>query len=244
MAREPIDVSSWPSMVSVQCSRPVCDEWVAVIPEHANTARCGIHIAEDVGLTTNLNPEKPAHWFTANNPPPEPPVYPPSEHEGVTVRVENPDLTARCLDHRLDDPAGQIILYSLDPLDVTVAFGAHDHRHHNPTAWYIGGAGGADADICNPCGGGSKDKTPLPDGPRHDLCLRGNPRGGWGRNCPCTHDKPYMRGTKPGDRDIPGAVDRYRADLAARQPEPAPPPAPTIIANYLWDPEEEIDTDD
>jgi hypothetical protein len=182
----------------------------------------------------------PDHWFTAHNPPPAPAVYPPSINPPTGIRVSDPNVRALCLDH--PEPV-DLHLMSLDPDDIRLAYLLHDRLWHNPHGWLIGGPGGADGDVCNPCGGGARDKTPLvtvgPDGeeftgPRHDLCLRGKTRGR-GRDCPCQHDREYMRGLKPST-----AVDRLRADTQrATQPDPTPPPVidpPT--AGYLFDPED------
>lgn len=247
MAKDPIDTSSWPTMASVQCGGDGCDQWILVdrTPgiEFTGTGRCTGCLHARIGMPAVTTVDPPAHWFREHNPLPPDPVYPPSVDPPAGVRLGDPDVSAACTGNprtgRLDHgPLYPISLYSLDPADVAVAFGVHDHLWHRPRGWLIGGPGGADGDVCNPCGGGNKDKSRM-EQPRHDLCLRGNPRGGWGRNCPCTHDRPYMRGIKPDQADGAPAVQTVRDRLAATRPEPTPPPVATAF--YLFDPEEDPD---
>lgn len=62
----------------------------------------------------------------------------------------------------------------------------HDRVAHSEGVWLVGGPGGADEGVCAPCGGGSRDKTPLPGGPDHAKCLKGTSSGWYGR-CGCKH---------------------------------------------------------
>ena len=66
------------------------------------------------------------------------------------------------------------------------AFADHHRVAHEDGVWLVGGPGGADDNVCAPCGGGDRDKRPLPDGPDHSRCLRGQTRG-WGGRCGCLH---------------------------------------------------------
>lgn len=238
MAREPIDTSSRPSMRSVACAGD-CGEWIVIDSGFTGDGYCSKCLTLRVGLAAaGTTVEPPPQWFARNNPPPPFAVYPPGAPI-AGIRVADPDVAGYCLAH---DPPVSIHLMTLDPYDISLAYRMHDIMFHQPTRWLIGGPGGADGDVCNPCGGGDRDKNPLITvidgkefkGPRHDLCLRGNRRGGWGRNCPCQHDRPWMRGIKPDTPDRPV------------KPTPKPPASkpvvsepPVIITGYLFDPEEE-----
>lgn len=229
MAREPIDTSSRPSMRSVECGGE-CGEWIVIDAAFTGKGYCSKCLTQQVGMAaTGTAVAAPPQWFSRNNPPPPPPVYPPGAPI-AGIRVGDPDVAGYCLAH---DPPISIHLMTLDPYDIRLAYEMHDIMFHRPTRWLIGGPGGATGDICNPCGGGNKDKTKM-EQPRHDLCLRGNPRGGWGRNCPCHHDRPWMRGIKPDTPDRP-------VTPTPRPPanEPVVSEPPTIITGYLFDPEEE-----
>ena len=230
MADEPIDTSSRPSMTSVPCADE-CGSWIVVDRAFTGKGYCSNCLIARIGTTAGAVIAPPPQWSSKNNPPPPPAVYPPGA-DIAGIRVADPEVAGYCLAH---DPPVSIHLMTLDSHDITLAYRMHDIMHHRPTRWLIGGPGGADGDVCNPCGGGNKDKTRM-DQPRHDLCLRGNPRGGWGRNCPCRHDRPYMRGIKP------------EPDGRAASPTPKPPTAgpvvsdpPVIITGYLFDPEEGSD---
>jgi hypothetical protein len=249
VADDPIDTTDTP-FVNAECAG--CGTNVVAVPEHAATSfciECGRAAAEITHAWAVPVPVDPPELARPTYLPP-PAVYPPTEPtEGL--RVADPDVAGRCLAHPPASPESHIRLMSLDPDDIAVAFGIHDHLWHNPTGWLIGGPGGADGDICNPCGGGGKDKRPLTTvldngeaytGPRHDLCLRGNPRGGWGRNCPCQHDRPYMRGVKPDDAGSNRGVDRVQSILGAHRPPPVTA-KPAVAADFLWSPEEEQEAD-
>jgi hypothetical protein len=256
MADKKIDCSAWPSMTSVQCGGGNCNEWIIVDGAFTGTGYCSACLHARVGgdsLIVAVDP--PDAWFSAHNPGPPSAVYPPSPHTGIGIRTGDPDVAGRCLAHHLTDPAGDLRLLSLDPADIHIAMTLHRQQHHDPftvaggrpIGWLIGGPGGADGDICNPCGGGGKDKAPLVTtvggdtytGPRHDLCLRGNPRGGWGRNCPCTHDRPHMRGIKPGSPDPAARTVQHVQDIL--DDHHTPPAIPIPEQGYLFDPEEDTD---
>lgn len=232
MADQPIDTSSRPSMTSVPCADE-CGSWIVVDRAFTGKGYCTPCLIARIGSVAGATIEAPPQWFSKNNPPPPPAVYPPGA-DIAAIRVSDPDVAGYCLAH---DPPVSIFLMSLDPYDISLAYRMHDILYHAPTRWLIGGPGGATGDICNPCGGGNKDKTPMEGGPRHDLCLRGNPRGGWGRNCPCQHDRPYMRGIKPETGDRPARPAPVKPTAA----EPVVSDPPVIITNYLFDPEEETD---
>lgn len=109
----------------------------------------------------------------------------PAERDGTVVRAASAE--ARCT-HGCVIP-----LVSLSTEDIDTAFRMHYQVAHAPAGWLIGGAGGADGEVCDPCGGGDRGR---PMEPRHDLCRRGG--RGKGRDCSCTHDRAHMRGTKVG----------------------------------------------
>jgi hypothetical protein len=258
VANEPIDTSARPSMVSVACHGG-CGQHIVADREYTDRGGltfCSICRWEQIGggNTTAVVHEKPAHWFTANNPGPPPAAYPPSTIEAYAVRVNDPDVDGRCLAHPLDSTDGDLRLMTADPGDVELAFALHDFFHHNTGdgPWLIAGNTGRTGDVCNPCAGAKWDKdqgktVAMDGGPRHDLCLRERTRGRGG-DCPCVHHRPYMKGIKPGDRDRPGAVDRARDMLAEHNKpttgKPPEPPKPTIITGYLFDPDEEATDDD
>lgn len=247
MADQPIDTSARPSMTSVQCGGPDCGQWIVVDRAYDGVGYCSGCLHAKLGGTDHPRVDPPPEWFSEHNPPPPFAVYPPGA-DIAGVRIGDPDVAGRCLAHPLDDPAGDLHLMTLGPADITVAFAVHDHLWHRRDGWLIGGPGGADGDICNPCGGGGRDKAPLTTtlpggevytGPRHDLCLRGDPRGGWGRNCPCTHDRPHMRGVKPGVRDAAAQVAEIQQRVAdSHRRAPALPDIPIPTANYLFTIEE------
>ena len=248
MASEPIDTSSRPNMRSVQC-QDGCGEWLVIDGAYTGKAYCSACLANRIGLNHAVT-EPPPAWFSANNPPPPSAVYPPRVDTGThtPVRVADPNLTGYCIQHRKPVP---MVIHGLNPDDITVAFAAHDRTWHTPGAWLLGATGGAGDDICRACGGAYWDKEagremPLTDGPRHDLCLKGKTRGRGG-NCPCTHDRPWMKGVKPTNLDVPGAVRRTQEILAAHRPpdEPEPPkPTPPPVAMFgLFDPDDEENPD-
>lgn len=230
MASEPIDTSDRPSMISVRCDGG-CGEWIVIDSERPG-GHCSTCLVESLGGATVGTYPKPDSWSTAHNPPPAPAVYPPSTAPtATTIRIPDPNVTAYC--DRKDHPTPpRIPIMSAHPDDVTSAYYLHDLVHHQPNGWLIGGPGGATGDVCNPCGGGNPDKTPMQQ-PRHDLCARGT--RGRGRDCPCTHDRPHMRGIKPNTR--PTQARPYQRPT---EPEPA---LPRYITTYLPDPED-TDTDD
>lgn len=248
MADKPIDTSDRPSMVSVRCGGPDCGEWIVVDRAFTGTGYCSDCLLTNLdasGPVTAVTP--PDHWYTRHNPPPPPADYPPTA--GAAIRAANPDVAAACTSHGGTYPV-PVPLLSLNPDDITIAFAAHDQVAHRD--WLIGGPGGANGDVCNPCAGAVYDRAQgktvvMEGGPRHDMCLNGRTRGRGG-DCGCTHNKPWMRGTKPRNRDTPGAVERTRAILDRHRPPtaeefktpPAPEhPKPLIITGYLFDPEEE-----
>lgn len=178
-------------------------------------------------------------------PVPEPAVYPPSTHPPAAIRVADPRVAAYC-PH--PDRLVDLHLMSLDPEDIRLVYQLHDQLHHRPDGWLIGGPGGGEGDVCNPCAGwNTKEKKPLTDGPRHDLCLNGRTtyRGG---DCPCTHNKPHMRGIKPGQEVHQEAWKRRRTEqLAALEDQQRATAERLKTADhtqimFLTDPED--DTDD
>lgn len=235
MAAEPIDVTDTP-FVCVTCVD--CGTYVVAVPGQEADARCIECGRAEITHGWAVPIEIPADLAPPRITYPDP-TYPPSPHRTGGVRVGSPDVAGRCLAHPLNAPDGDLRLMSLEPADVTVAYALHDQLHHRRTGWLVGGPGGATGDICNPCGGGNKDKTRM-EQPRHDLCLRGNPRGGWGRNCPCTHDRPHMRGIKPGADTTSTAptVDAVREQLAKHNDRPT---IAIPTQGYLFDPEEDPD---
>jgi hypothetical protein len=256
MADKPIDCTDRPSMTSVQCGGN-CGQWIVVDKAYTGVGYCTSCALERIDVEHADGTRMAANNYLFNGDPNAPPadprtinyppaVYPPSGRAS-NIRPADPDTAGYCMRHPRPANVG---LMSLTPADVAIAYAIHDHIHHRPDAWLIGPAGGADDDICRACAGAKWDRdigkeVAMEGGPRHDLCLKGRTRGR-GANCPCTHDKPHMRGIKPGDphpADVPGAVARLRAELAAHNPPPPAAPAPPPIAAYLFDPEE-YDTDD
>lgn len=242
MAKQPVDTSDRPSMQSVECGDR-CGEWIVVDRAYTGVGYCTACARRRIGAPT-LTPitDPPDHWFSRHNPPPPDPVYPPGR--AAAVRVGDPDVSGYCTGH---PTSHNLNLMSTDPVDIAVACAVHDHVWHNPHGWILGGVGGANDDICRACAGAKWDsdigkEVAMEGGPRHDLCLKGRTRGR-GANCPCTHDRPYMRGIKPGDHpaDVPGALTRIRAAIAAHNPPVPPPPPAAPKPDYLFDPEEDFD---
>jgi hypothetical protein len=200
------------------------------------TVRLGIQPDATEGRCAKHLPPKPV---------PEPAVYPPSSHPPAAIRVADPNVAAYC-PH--PNEFVNLNLMSLDPDDIRLVYQLHDQLHHRADGWLIGGPGGGVGDVCNPCAGwNTKEKKPLTDGPRHDLCLNGRTtyRGG---DCPCTHDKPHMRGIKPGQEVHQEAWKKKRAEMHATLEEQQRANAERLKAAnraeimFLIDPE--ADTDD
>jgi hypothetical protein len=78
------------------------------------------------------------------------------------------------------------MVVGLTPEEMVRGFADHDRVAHQEGVWLVGGPGGADENVCAPCGGGDRDKRPLPGGPDHSLCLKGKTKG-WGGRCGCQH---------------------------------------------------------
>lgn len=230
MASEPIDTSVWPSMVSVQCGTG-CGEWIVVDRAYTGTGFCSGCLADRTGGGVAASYPAPPEWSAAHNPVPPPAVYPERQNTVLPFRTDyDPNVNAVCISH----PTA-VAIPLMTVADAPLAYRIHDHLNHRRWGWLIGGPGGANGDVCDPCGGGTKDKKPLTDGPRHDLCLNGRTRGRGG-DCPCRHDRPWMRGIKPGAPAAPAAA-----------PAPEPAAAPVIPVHdqmtFTLDPEED-DSDD
>jgi hypothetical protein len=246
MASEPIDCTNRPSMTSVQCHNG-CGEWIVIDSAYTGPAHCtDCHLTLLNAPTIAVITDKPDHWFTAHNPPPTPPTPDrlPTPPAASTYNTETA-IRGYCIHPHHPRKPAPVHLDTLNTDDITLAYRIHDHIHHNPTGWLIGGPGGANSDICNPCGGARWDKDEgrvvQLEQPRHDMCLRGRTRGR-GNDCPCTHNRPHMRGIKPDSIDQPGAVTRLQQALAEHTPQPAAADTPpTYITRYLFDPEEEND---
>lgn len=220
-------------------------------------ARHGLHWVTCTGCTTTVavtvdrtDGQCPDHAARPTIPTPPPPAAP--GHNRTAIAAINPDLTARCLIRWC--PNNTIALTTGTPAEIALVYAVHDSTYHRDDTWMVGPAGGGSGDICNPCAGwNGKEKQPLTDGPRHDLCLRDKTewRGG---DCPCTHHKPHMRGIKPGqavdDERTRAARARLAANranastLAALTPTQIVALSPTAADYYqatLIDPEEDTD---
>lgn len=178
MAAEPIDTTG--SMyVSTPCVTG-CGQWVIAIPEHQASARCELCLRAAVGAEIAVFPP-PAHWFSANNP-----VPPPAEYEMGPNLTPFADVdhsrVSRCLRCGEEWP----MIVGLPPEAMVCGFADHDRVAHTDGVWLVGGPGGADEAVCAPCGGGDREKRPLPGGPDHGKCLKGQSRG-WGGRCGCRH---------------------------------------------------------
>lgn len=169
-----------------------CGNTIVVVEEHAHDALCSGCLMTRINETLVMPPGTVKQWTPPRTVTPPEPVYPPSSKAAIAPFLT--DVEAVCINHR--HPV-HLALTEDTPEAIARAYYIHDHVFHKTGTWLIGGPGGANGDICNPCGGGNRQGGPLEGGPRHDLCLKGRTRGR-GNDCPCTHDKPYMRGIKPG----------------------------------------------
>lgn len=238
MAKQPIDITGRPSMISTRCGGDNCDEWIVVDRAYTGTGHCSSclnRIVERGDEAVTADP--PPQWFSKHNPPPPDPQYPPGQPI-VGLRTADPNVSGYCLSCPIGSSRAVLQLMSLSPDDIHIAVETHRRLWHTRDGWLIGGPGGADGDVCNPCGGAYWDKEqgkvlPLQQ-PRHDHCLRGRTRGR-GRDCPCNHDRPYMRGVKPGAAEKGQQVQQVQQILAAHRPQPVQ----TAITDYLTDPEED-----
>ena len=104
--------------------------------------------------------------------------------------------------------------------DALLSIHAHELVMHRENAWMVGGVGGSNTRICDPCGGASPGGWALVEGERvelppkgspfgitfksarHDLCLNGHSRGrGQTYECDCKHrtpeqQQPHLKGKK------------------------------------------------
>lgn len=192
MADEPIDCSG-SHYVSARCVG--CGTHVVAVPEQIDQARC---------LDCRRTHEQiTVPWFTPYGKWHPTVGYPapgsagaisdgkmthfgPAEYEiGQKLShfaPSDPHITLRCVSCGETWP--QVL--GLDDSGRVRAFADHDRIAHHPNAWLVGGPGGANETICDPCGGGGPEKRPRDGGPDHSKCLKGK-KSGWGGRCDCQH---------------------------------------------------------